>query len=156
MLLTVDQLINVLSCAEGVAPDLHLKRDLQLMIAELQYLLKSIFLIKFDGEGDLGLDQELRVLGLLDNLVEVVMKGLSDAGILKAVPILGTEVEDSGGSLVVEVDHLRILSEGVKDDLADLDEEGDASHQVLLLLNRLVVAVGQNHELLGVQLVGIT
>ena len=156
MLLTVDQLINILSCAESVTPDLHLKRDLQLMIAELQHLLKRIFLIKLDGEGDLGLDQELGVLGLLDDLVEVVVKGLSNAGILKAVPILGTEVEDSGGSLVVEVDHLRVLSEGVEDDLADLNEEGDASHQVLLLLNRLIVAVGQNHELLGVQLVGIT
>jgi hypothetical protein len=96
------------------------------------------------------------VLGLLDNLVEVVVKGLSDAGILKAVPILGTEVEDSGGCLVVEVDHLRVLSECIQDDLADLNEEGDASHQVLLLLNSLIVAVGQNHEFLGVQLVGIT
>jgi hypothetical protein len=156
MLLTIDKLINVLSCAEGVTPDLHLKRNLQLMIAELQHLLKRIFLIKLDGEGDLGLDQELGVLGLLDDLVEVVVKGFSYAGILKAVPILGTEVEDSGGSLVVEVDHLRVLSEGVEDDLANLNEKGDASHQVLLLLNRLVVAVGQNHELLGVQLVGIT
>ena len=156
MLLTVDQLINVLSCAECVTPDLHLKRDLQLMIAELQHFLKRIFLIKLDREGDLGLDKELGVLGLLDNLVEVVVKGLSNAGIFKAVPILGTEVEDSGGSLVVEVNHLRVLSEGVEDDLADLNEKGDASHQVLLLLNRLVVAVGQNHELLGVQLVGIT
>lgn len=82
------------------------------------------------------------MLGLLYNLVEVVVKGLSDAGILKAVPILGTKVEDSRGCLVVKVDHLRVLSECVEDNLADLDEEGDASHQVLLLLNSLVVTVG--------------
>jgi hypothetical protein len=56
MLLTVDQLINVLSGTEGITPDLHLKSNLELMITELKNLLKSIFLIKFDREGDLRLD----------------------------------------------------------------------------------------------------
>ena len=46
------------------------------------------------------------MLGLLQDLVEVVVQSLCYSDILKAVLVLGAEVKDSSGSMIVEVDHL--------------------------------------------------
>lgn len=123
MLLPVYQLVNVLSCAERVRPYAHGERDLQLVVSELQHFLESIFLIETDGKGDLRLYQELWILRLLEDLVEVVVDGLSHTLVLNLVFVFGTKIEDSLGGLVVEVDHLGVLSQGVEDDLAHVYEE---------------------------------
>lgn len=53
MFLSVYELIYVLSGAESITPDLHLQGDFQLMIAEFEHLLKGVFLVELDREGDL-------------------------------------------------------------------------------------------------------
>ena len=45
VLLAVDQLVDVLGCAESVRPDLHLQGQLQLVVPQFQHFLKGIFLI---------------------------------------------------------------------------------------------------------------
>ena len=45
VLLTVDQLIDVLGGAESVRPDLKLQGELKLVISQFKDLLKGIFLI---------------------------------------------------------------------------------------------------------------
>lgn len=152
MLLPVDQLIDILSCAESVRPDAHRESYLQLVVSELQHFLESIFLIETDGEGDLRLHQELWVLRLLQDLVEVVVNGLSHTLVLDLVLVLGTEIEDSLRSLVIKVDHLGVLSQGVEDNLAHIYEEQYARHQILLSFHCLVVAVCQEHQFFWVKL----
>ena len=82
------------------------------------------------------------MLGLLDDLVEVTMESFRDFLVLTLVVVLGTEFEASLSSQVVEVQHLRVLSESVQDDLAHFNEEGNVWHQSILLLNFTVLAVG--------------
>ena len=67
----------------------------------------------------------------LDNLVEVRVKGLGHSYILHAVIVLGAEVKYTLGSLIVEVDHLGILSQSIKNDFADVNKECDLIHQAL-------------------------
>ena len=67
----------------------------------------------------------------LDNLVEVRVKGLGYSYILHPVIVLGTEVKYTLRSLIVEVDHLGILSQGIKNDFADVNKECDLIHQAL-------------------------
>ena len=143
MLLAIDQLIYVLGGAESVRPDLHLQRDLQLVVTKFEDFLQRVFLVKLDREGDLGEYEEFGVLGLLENLVEVVVQGLRYTGIFQTVVVFGAEVKNAGSSLIVEVDHLRVLSESIQYDLADIDKEYDTIHQLLLVLYCLVVAISK-------------
>jgi hypothetical protein len=71
------------------------------------------------------------VLGDLDNLVKVRVKGLGHSYILHTVIVLGAEVKYTLRSLIVEVDHLGILSQGIKNDFADVNKECDLIHQAL-------------------------
>jgi hypothetical protein len=55
MLLSIDQLINILGSTESIRPNLKLKRKLKLMISKFKHLLKGIFLIETDRERNLRL-----------------------------------------------------------------------------------------------------
>ena len=81
------------------------------------------------------------MLRLFEDLVEMRVEGLRHALVLNAVVVLATEVKHSLCSLVVEVKHLRVLSQGVKNDLADVNEEGNLGLELLLALDLLIVAV---------------
>jgi len=83
------------------------------VVAELKDFLECIFLVKLDGEGDLREYEELGVLGLLEDLVEMVVEGFCYTSILETVVVLGTEVKNTGSSQIIEVNHLRVLSESI-------------------------------------------
>jgi hypothetical protein len=93
------------------------------------------------------------VLGNLDYLVEVRVKSLSDAHVLHSVVVLAAEVKYALGCLIIEIDHLGVLSQGVKNDLAHIDEEGDSVHQTLLRLYLGKATICEEHQLLRIELV---
>jgi hypothetical protein len=56
MLLSIDQLINILGSTESIRPNLKLKRKLKLMISKFKHFLEGIFLIEADRERNLRLN----------------------------------------------------------------------------------------------------
>jgi len=56
------------------------------------------------------------MFGLLQDLIEVRVDGLRDSVILSFNVVPSADIKDSDSSRVVEVEHLAVLSETVKND----------------------------------------
>lgn len=80
----------------------------------------------------------------------MTVKCFRDFLVLALVVKFSAEFEALLSGMVVEVEHLGVLSECVEDDLANFNEEVDTGHDARLLLHLWVLAVGHEDQVLGV------
>lgn len=149
LLLLVDEHKDDLAGTVRISPVLHLQGILDLCLAELKKEFLALRVVELDWVGDLAVDEGLRVLLCLDELLEVTVKGLSQASVLTLAIELKAKLKELGGHEVVEVEKLGVLAEGVKNDLRDGGVEVDARDQTVFVNDLLELAVGEKKELFG-------
>lgn len=149
LLLLVDEHEDDLAGTVRISPVLHLQGILDLCLAELKKEFLALRVVELDRVGDLAVDEGLRVLLCLDELLEVAVKGLSQASVLTLAIELKAKLKELGGHEVVEVEKLGVLAEGVKNDFRDGGVEVDARDQTVFVNDLLELAVGEKKELLG-------
>lgn len=149
LLLLVDEHEDDLAGTVRISPVLHLQGILDLCLAELKKEFLALRVVELDRVGDLAVDEGLRVLLCLDELLEVAVKGLSQASVLTLAIELKAKLKELGGHEVVEVEKLGVLAEGVKNDLRDGGVEVDARNQTVFVNDLLELAVGEKKELFG-------
>lgn len=149
LLLLVDEHEDDLAGTVRISPVLHLQGILDLCLAELKKEFLALRVVELDRVGDLAVDEGLRVLLCLDELLEVAVKGLSQASVLTLAIELKAKLKELGGHEVVEVEKLGVLAEGVKNDFRDGGVEVDARNQTVFVNDLLELAVGEKKELFG-------
>lgn len=149
LLLLVDEHEDDLAGTVRISPVLHLQGILDLCLAELKKEFLALRVVELDRVGDLAVDEGLRVLLCLDELLEVAVKGLSQASVLTLAIELKAKLKELGGHEVVEVEKLGVLAEGVKNDFRDGGVEVDARDQTVFVNDLLELAVGEKKELFG-------
>jgi hypothetical protein len=112
--------------------------------------LKGFFFIQSYREGDLGLLKELRIFGLLQDLVKVRVDSLRDSAVFSFHVVLLAKLEAFDSSGVVELKHLRILSKTIKNDFGNIKEEVDSWENSMLVFHSRHLAVSKKDELIRV------
>ena len=148
LILFVDQSEDDLTGLVGIGPLLHLDGVLDLSLAELKKVLLALGVVELDRVGDLGVEELVGVLLGLDELLEMVVESLSELSVFTLALEPGGEDEKSRGDLVVEMEKLGVLSEGLHDDLGDAGEEVDSWDKTVLIDDLVEVTVGEKEELL--------
>jgi len=149
LILLVDQGEDDLTGSVGIRPLLHLDGVLDLGLTELEQVLLALGVVKLDRVRNLRVEELVRVLLGLDELLEMVVEGLSELSVLALALEPGGKDEKSRGDLVVEMEELGVLTKGLHNDLGDAGEEVDSWDQTVLVDDLLKVAVGEQKELLG-------
>ena len=78
----------------------------------------------------------------------MVVKSLSELSVFTLALESSGEDEKSRGDLVVEMEKLGVLSEGLHDDLGDAGEEVDSWDKTVLIDDLVEVTIGEKEELL--------
>jgi len=108
----------------------------------------ALSVVKFDRVGDLCVEELIRVLLGLHQLLEVVVEGVSQLSVLALAAKLVAEREEILGDAIVEVEQLGVLAQSVHDHFGYARVEVDPWNQSILVDNILELTVGEEDELL--------
>ena len=108
----------------------------------------ALRVVKFDRVGDLCVEELIRVLLGLHQLLEVVVEGVSQLSVLALAAELVAEREEVLGDAIVEVEQLGVLAQSVHDHFGYARVEIDPWNQSILVDNILELTVGEEDELL--------
>ena len=108
----------------------------------------ALRVLKFDRVGDLCVEELIRVLLGLHQLLEVVVEGVSQLSVLALAAELVAEREEVLGDAIVEVEQLGVLAQSVHDHFGYARVEIDPWNQSILVDNILELTVGEEDELL--------
>lgn len=84
----------------------------------------------------------------LDELLEVIMEGVGQFSVLALASELEAESEQVACHLVVEMEQLGVLTEGLHDDLGHASVEVNPGDQTVLVNDTLKITVGEEEQLL--------
>jgi hypothetical protein len=132
---------------EGILPDFHVEGVFELLGSELEELYNAIFVIKFDRVGNLVRLNRVGLLLLLKDLTVMVVKGFTKSGELLAALESLAEFKEMDSHSVVDPKSLGVVTEGVEDDLADISVEVNLGEEVVLLVDKVHVAIGNQNQL---------
>lgn len=108
----------------------------------------ALSVVKFDRVGDLCVEELIRVLLGLHQLLEVVVEGVSQLSVLALAAKLVAEREEILGDAIVEVEQLGVLAQSVHDHFGYARVEVDPWNQSILVDNILKLTIGEEDELL--------
>jgi len=141
------QLEDGLGGLEGILPDFHVEGVLELLGSEFKKLDNALFVVELNRVGDLVRLDRVGLLLLLEDLAVVVVEGLTKSSELLAALESLAEFEERDSDGVVDAESLRVVTEGVENDLADIGVEVNLGEEVVLLVDEVHVAVSNHHQL---------
>ena len=106
LILLVDQREYDITGLKGIRPLLHLESELNLGFSKLEQVLLAFGVIEFHGIRNLGVEKLIRVFLGLDELLEMVMQGVSQTTVFTLALEFVAKVEKRNSYRVVEVEQL--------------------------------------------------
>jgi len=148
LFLLVDEIEDDLTGLVGVGPLSHLDGILDLSLAQLEEVLLAVEVVQLYGVGDLRVEELVWVLLGLDQLLVMVVKGVSKFPVLTLTVELEAEREQVLSHLVIEVEQLGVLAQGVHNHLGHARVEVDPWNKNVLVDDILELTVSEKDELL--------